>query len=88
MVVLTTCRAESAGTHHYTNAERGSRASIKSNNQNGMTILVVEPNAHMALEIAGRGHVRETGKFVLHDASASLVAHERMKQAYLGGKGR
>jgi len=63
-------------------------ASIKSINQSRTTILLVEQNAHMALEIASRGYVLETGKIVLHDTSANLIADERMKQAYLGGRGR
>jgi len=63
-------------------------ASIKRINQNGTTILLVEQNAHMALEIASRGYVLETGKIVLYDASAKLIADERMKQAYLGGRRR
>jgi branched-chain amino acid transport system ATP-binding protein len=63
-------------------------ASIKSINRSGTTILLVEQNAHMALEIAGRGYVLETGKIVLHDSSAKLIVDERMKQAYLGGRGR
>jgi len=63
-------------------------ASIKSINQSRTTILLVEQNAHMALEIASRGYVLETGKIVLHDVSANLIADERMKQAYLGGRGR
>jgi branched-chain amino acid transport system ATP-binding protein len=62
--------------------------SIKKINQSGTTILLVEQNAHMALEIAVRGYVLETGRFVLHDTSANLLGDERMKQAYLGGKGR
>jgi branched-chain amino acid transport system ATP-binding protein len=59
-------------------------ASIKQINQNGTTILLVEQNAHMALDIAARGYVLETGKMVLHDTAANLLRDERMKQAYLG----
>jgi len=53
-----------------------------------MTILLVEQNAHMALEIASRCHVLETGKIVLHDTSPNPIADERMKHAYLGQRGR
>jgi branched-chain amino acid transport system ATP-binding protein len=63
-------------------------ASIKQINQNGTTILLVEQNAHMALDIAARGYVLETGKMVLHDTAANLLRDERMKQAYLGGRRR
>lgn len=63
-------------------------ASIKRINQSGTTILLVEQNAHMALDIAARGYVLETGKMVLHDTAPNLLRDERMKQAYLGGRGR
>jgi branched-chain amino acid transport system ATP-binding protein len=63
-------------------------ASIKKINKGGTTILLVEQNAHMALEIAVRGYVLETGKIVLHDTAGNLLGNERMKQAYLGGKGK
>jgi len=63
-------------------------ASIKRINQNGTTILLVEQNAHMALDIAAHGYVLETGKMVLHDTASNLLRDERMKQAYLGGRGR
>ena len=63
-------------------------ASIKRINEGGTTILLVEQNAHMALEIAARGYVLETGKVVLHDTAANLLGDERMKQAYLGGRGK
>ncbi len=60
--------------------------SIRSINQSGTTILLVEQNAHMALEVAVRGYVLENGKIVLHDSAANLLQDERMKQAYLGGR--
>lgn len=62
--------------------------SIKRINEGGTTILLVEQNAHMALEIAARGYVLETGKVVLQDSAIHLLGNERMKQAYLGGKGK
>ena len=50
----------------------------------GMTILLVEQNAHAALAIADRGYVLETGAIVLQDTGPALLANERVKQAYLG----
>ncbi len=54
-------------------------------NQRGVTVLLVEQNAHMALSIAKRGYVLETGKVVLEDAASSLAANDAVKKAYLGG---
>jgi branched-chain amino acid transport system ATP-binding protein len=51
----------------------------------GTTILLVEQNARMALLIADRGYVLETGRVVLTDTAASLLANEDMKKHYLGG---
>lgn len=51
----------------------------------GTTILLVEQNAHMALEIAHRGYVMETGRIVLTDDTKALLASDRIKKAYLGG---
>lgn len=50
----------------------------------GTTIFLVEQNAHAALAIADRGYVLETGRLVLQDSGAALLANERVKQAYLG----
>ncbi|MEO8217093.1 MAG: ABC transporter ATP-binding protein [Acidobacteriota bacterium] len=58
---------------------------IREINQEGTTILLVEQNAHMALEIAHRGYVMETGKIVLADTTKNLMASDRIKKAYLGG---
>jgi len=63
-------------------------AAINRINKGGTTILLVEQNAHMALEVAVRGYVLETGKIVLDDTAANLLRNERMKQAYLGGRGK
>jgi branched-chain amino acid transport system ATP-binding protein len=60
--------------------------SIRRINQDGTTILLVEQNAHMALDVAVRGYVLENGRIVLHDSAANLLQDERMKQAYLGGR--
>jgi len=54
-------------------------------NQQGTTILLVEQNANMALQVAHRGYVLETGKVVLEDTASNLSKNELVKQAYLGG---
>jgi branched-chain amino acid transport system ATP-binding protein len=54
-------------------------------NREGTTILLVEQNAHRALEIAHRGYVLETGKIVLSDTGANLLNSSSVKEAYLGG---
>jgi branched-chain amino acid transport system ATP-binding protein len=53
-------------------------------NQQGTTILLVEQNALMALDIATRGYVLETGVVALTDEAASLRTNERVRKAYLG----
>jgi branched-chain amino acid transport system ATP-binding protein len=57
---------------------------IKEIKEAGTTILLVEQNARMALLIADRGYVLETGKVVLTDTAANLLNNEEMKQHYLG----
>ncbi len=57
---------------------------IKEINKTGTTILLVEQNARMALLIANRGFVLETGRVVLTDTAANLLANEEMKKHYLG----
>lgn len=54
-------------------------------NSTGVTILLVEQNANMALSIANRGYVIETGRVVLEGEADSLAANEAVKKAYLGG---
>ena len=54
-------------------------------NQQGTSILLVEQNAHMALQIAQRGYVLETGKVVLEDQAQNLLNNQKVKEAYLGG---
>jgi energy-coupling factor transporter ATP-binding protein EcfA2 len=51
----------------------------------GTTVLLVEQNAFLALQIANRGYVLETGRIVLSDAAASLSSNPKVKAAYLGG---
>lgn len=53
-------------------------------NQKGMAILLVEQNAALALEIAHRGYVLETGRVVLSDAASALAQNPHVKAAYLG----
>jgi branched-chain amino acid transport system ATP-binding protein len=57
---------------------------IKDINKAGTTILLVEQNARMALLIANRGYVLETGRLTLTDTAANLLANEDMKAHYLG----
>lgn len=57
---------------------------IKKLNQEGMTILLVEQNARMALKISHRAYVLETGKVVMSDSAAHLLANDEVRKAYLG----
>lgn len=57
---------------------------IRALNHDGMTILLVEQNAHLALQTAQRGYVIETGKIVLEDQAPQLLQNPRVQQAYLG----
>ena len=57
---------------------------IQDINQQGTTVLLVEQNAHLALGIAHRGYVLETGHIVLADEAKALLANEDIKKAYLG----
>jgi branched-chain amino acid transport system ATP-binding protein len=58
---------------------------IKQIQQAGTTILLVEQNARMALLVADRGYVLETGKLMLTDTAKNLLANDDMKAHYLGG---
>ena len=58
---------------------------IKDLNQKGSTILLVEQNAQMALSVAHRGYVMETGKIVATGTGAELIESPEIKRAYLGG---
>ncbi|MFB3051228.1 MAG: ABC transporter ATP-binding protein [Acidimicrobiia bacterium] len=53
-------------------------------NKAGTTVLVVEQNANMALSIADRGYVLQTGSIVLSDTAQGLLNNPQMRQAYLG----
>jgi branched-chain amino acid transport system ATP-binding protein len=57
---------------------------IQEINAQGMTVLLVEQNAHMALSIAHRGYVLQTGRIVLTDTAKSLAQNEMVRKAYLG----
>jgi branched-chain amino acid transport system ATP-binding protein len=50
----------------------------------GVTILLVEQNAKMALQISGRGYVLETGAIILQEKASTLISNEKVKKAYLG----
>ena len=59
---------------------------VKTINQSlGITILLVEQNANLALEVSHYGYVLETGRIILHDRSEALRVNEKVKRAYLGG---
>ncbi|MGB9682932.1 MAG: ABC transporter ATP-binding protein [bacterium] len=58
---------------------------IKEINRQGVTILLVEQNAYMALQIAHRAYVLETGKVVLEGTGKELLNNEMVRKAYLGG---
>ena len=58
---------------------------IQQVNRRGTAVFVVEQNANMALSIADRGYVLQTGSIVLADTAANLLNNEMMRKAYLGG---
>ncbi|WP_145101930.1 ABC transporter ATP-binding protein [Sporomusa sp. KB1] len=58
---------------------------VKDINANGTTILLVEQNAHMALSIANKAYVLETGRVILSGDAKELAASEEIRKAYLGG---
>lgn len=58
---------------------------IKEIQQQGTTVLLIEQNANMALSIANRGYVLETGKIVLSGSGQELLSSDAVKKAYLGG---
>jgi branched-chain amino acid transport system ATP-binding protein len=58
---------------------------IKTINQQGTTVLLVEQNALMALAIANRGYILQTGEIVLADEAAALAKNPAVRSAYLGG---
>ena len=58
---------------------------IQNVHKEGMTILLVEQNAQMALSVADRAYVLETGRVVMEGTGAELLTNERVRSAYLGG---
>jgi branched-chain amino acid transport system ATP-binding protein len=56
---------------------------IQALHREGIGILLVEQNASMALEIADRGYVLQTGRIVLADTASSLVTHPMIRSSYL-----
>ena len=58
---------------------------IESIQKQGTTVLLIEQNAKMALQIATRGYVLETGKVVLSGSGEDLLASDEVQKAYLGG---
>jgi branched-chain amino acid transport system ATP-binding protein len=58
---------------------------VEINRQLGLTILLVEQSAHMALEISHYGYVLETGRILLEDRAEVLRTNARVREAYLGG---
>ena len=59
---------------------------VEINRDHGITILLVEQNANLALEISSYGYVLETGRIILHGSSASLRENPQVRDAYLGGR--
>ncbi|MBE0487192.1 ABC transporter ATP-binding protein, partial [Marinobacter sp.] len=53
--------------------------------EEGITVFLVEQNAHQALNLADRGYVLETGRIRLHDTGKNLLANPEVREAYLGG---
>jgi branched-chain amino acid transport system ATP-binding protein len=57
---------------------------IQDIHEQGTTILLVEQNALMALMVASRGYVLQSGRIVLHDSAENLIENETVRKAYLG----
>jgi branched-chain amino acid transport system ATP-binding protein len=58
---------------------------VEINKELGLTILLVEQNANLALEVSHYGYVLETGRIILEDTSVALRANQQVRAAYLGG---
>jgi len=58
---------------------------VEINRSRGITILLVEQNANLALEISSQAYVLETGRVILHGESAALRSDPKVRSAYLGG---
>ena len=57
---------------------------VKKLNQEGMTVLLVEQNARMALKISHRAYVLETGRVVMQDSASNLLDNDEVRKSYLG----
>ena len=57
---------------------------IKKIKSEGTTVLLVEQNANMALQVADRAYVLETGKIIMDGKASDLMNDERVRKAYLG----
>ncbi|MFM6929856.1 MAG: ABC transporter ATP-binding protein [Bdellovibrio sp.] len=57
---------------------------VKKLNQEGMTILLVEQNARLALKVSHRAYVLETGRIVMQDTGANLLSNDEVRKSYLG----
>jgi branched-chain amino acid transport system ATP-binding protein len=57
---------------------------VREINKAGTTVLLVEQNAMMALAVANRGYIVQTGEITLEDAAAKLASNPKVKEAYLG----
>ena len=59
---------------------------IREINSEGVTVLLVEQNAKIALTLASRGYVLETGRITMEGSTHDLIDNEAVKKAYLGGQ--
>jgi branched-chain amino acid transport system ATP-binding protein len=57
---------------------------IRTISKDGMTILLIEQNAQMALRLANRGYVLETGSVAIEGSSPELIANDKVRRAYMG----
>jgi branched-chain amino acid transport system ATP-binding protein len=57
---------------------------VKKLNQEGMTVLLVEQNARMALKVSHRAYVLETGTIIMHDKAENLLNNDEVRKSYLG----
>jgi branched-chain amino acid transport system ATP-binding protein len=57
---------------------------VREINEQGTTVLLVEQNALMALAVAHRGYVLQTGQIVLSDSASALIKNDLVRKAYLG----
>jgi branched-chain amino acid transport system ATP-binding protein len=57
---------------------------IRTINRDGVTLLLIEQNAQMALRLANRGYVLETGTIALEGTSQELISNDKVRKAYMG----